>query len=469
MRKTSLSIQVLTALAAAVVVLGVAYAVMLARATARLRQAYADLQKDGRPMQAADVIPAKVPDMRNGAVLYESAALLLKGQPSPEVDRAAEERDRPGVKDDLLGYLGDLARSFAGGTLDPNQHVELRQLMGRQVVTSALATIEEGARRPTCRFRNDYDAGGSMLHPHLLDLRALAGIVGARACLEARAGQPQAAWDLAQTQVRIADGLRMEPTLMSQLTRLGLVGLSCRTIQTLAATTTPSEQQYEHLMGLLDTLDDVRPLVLAIDGERLLIGEWLFRLPKEQLHRELHQFLLGDSWPESLQRLWLLRVTFKPFLLSDHAALLQYMREYARLFEQPYSVEQRDSLERKWSAALRRHMLTSSLTPALGRIREIHCRAAADVRITRTGLALLRYRPAHGGFPATLDALGLRDVSDPFTGKPLRYRIENQGFVLYSVGEDLKDNGGSPRSPRRGKQPAECDLVWRFPDPQGES
>jgi hypothetical protein len=464
MRKTSLSIKILTALAVVVVALGVAYAIMLARATARLRQAYADLEKDGRPMQAADVIPPEVPDMQNGAVLYESAALLLKAQPSPEVDRPAEERDRPGVQDDLLGYVGGLARTLAGGTLDPNQQAELQQLMEREVVTSAVATIEQGTQRPVCRFDNNYNNGVSMLHPHLQDLRSLTAIVGARARLEAQAGRPQAAWNLVQTQVKLADGMRTEPVLISQIVRLGLLGLSCKTIQTLAGTTMLNDQQYERLMGLLDTLDDVHPLVLAIDGERLLMGEWLFTLPKAQLHKELRQFLPSNYWPESLQRLRLLRMTFKPFFLNDHAALLQYMREYARFFEQPYSVERRDNLEKKWSETLKRHVLTSCLAPALSRIREVHCRAAADIRVTRTGLALLHYRATHGGFPATLDTLGLRDVSDPFTGKALLYRVEDQGFVLYSVGEDLKDNGGTPK---RGKQHTDYDLVWRFPAPQG--
>ena len=33
--------------------------------------------------------------------------------------------------------------------------------------------------------------------------------------------------------------------------------------------------------------------------------------------------------------------------------------------------------------------------------------------------------------------------SDPFSGKPLRYRASAQGFVLYNVGENGKDDGGS--------------------------
>jgi hypothetical protein len=32
---------------------------------------------------------------------------------------------------------------------------------------------------------------------------------------------------------------------------------------------------------------------------------------------------------------------------------------------------------------------------------------------------------------------------DPFDGQPLRYRKQNDGYVLYSIGPDLKNNGGN--------------------------
>jgi hypothetical protein len=224
----------------------------------------------------------------------------------------------------------------------------------------------------------------------------------------------------------------------------------------------PNSRQYERLMGLLDTLDDARPLVLAGDGERLLYGEWLFTLPKKELYQELHQ-TSSDYWPEIVLRAQFFLVTFKPIFLGDHAAYLQLMRKQAHLLGQPYSVERREGLEKELTAVPKRYSFTRMLTPAMARIKELHCRMAAEVCVTRTGLALLRYRDTHGGFPETLEALGLRDIRDPFTHKPLRYRAEDKGFILYSVGEDLKDNGGSPK---QAKQRTDFDTVWHFPHRQ---
>ena len=58
------------------------YAILLMRSMAKLRQAYAALAADGRPLQSAEILGPKVPDAENAAVLYQSAVLMLKGQPA---------------------------------------------------------------------------------------------------------------------------------------------------------------------------------------------------------------------------------------------------------------------------------------------------------------------------------------------------------------------------------------------------
>lgn len=43
---------------------------------------------------------------------------------------------------------------------------------------------------------------------------------------------------------------------------------------------------------------------------------------------------------------------------------------------------------------------------------------------------------------------------DPFSGGPLQYRLEGDGFVLYSVDRDGVDDGGTAGARSEG------DLVW---------
>jgi hypothetical protein len=65
---------------------------------------------------------------------------------------------------------------------------------------------------------------------------------------------------------------------------------------------------------------------------------------------------------------------------------------------------------------------------------------------TAAGIACERYRLKHGKWPAQLDDLaefGMPKGSiDPFDGKPLRYRIVEDGAIVYSVGKNgIDDNG----------------------------
>lgn len=67
-------------------------------------------------------------------------------------------------------------------------------------------------------------------------------------------------------------------------------------------------------------------------------------------------------------------------------------------------------------------------------------------------LAVERYRLAHGGaLPKSLDAItpseNTADLSDPFDGQPLRYRIKPKGYVVYSVGPDRQDQQGATLAP----------------------
>lgn len=62
-------------------------------------------------------------------------------------------------------------------------------------------------------------------------------------------------------------------------------------------------------------------------------------------------------------------------------------------------------------------------------------------RMTAVDCELLEYRNAHGYFPKTLSALA-QTPGDPFSHKPFGYCLRGDGFILYSVGRNRRDDGG---------------------------
>jgi hypothetical protein len=88
----------------------------------------------------------------------------------------------------------------------------------------------------------------------------------------------------------------------------------------------------------------------------------------------------------------------------------------------------------------------------------------AKDRATITALAIERWRLAHHGqLPASLTDLVPRYLPtapiDPFNGQLLCYKKLTAGYVVYSVGPDFTDDGGTPQLPN-SKEAAHYDVVF---------
>jgi hypothetical protein len=82
-------------------------------------------------------------------------------------------------------------------------------------------------------------------------------------------------------------------------------------------------------------------------------------------------------------------------------------------------------------------------------------------------LALELHRQRHGNYPATLDPL-VPDLLpslpvDRITGGPLRYRIEEDAPLIYSLGVDRDDDGGRPQLTSAGHPSPTGAARWNAP------
>ena len=100
--------------------------------------------------------------------------------------------------------------------------------------------------------------------------------------------------------------------------------------------------------------------------------------------------------------------------------------------------------------------------PAIGPSLARKSQSDVQLQATRVILALRAYQLAHGKLPADLNSLVpefLDSVpADDFDGQPLRYAPDRK--MVYSVGENLKDDGGNDT--RSGSSNRPLDFVYRF-------
>lgn len=78
-------------------------------------------------------------------------------------------------------------------------------------------------------------------------------------------------------------------------------------------------------------------------------------------------------------------------------------------------------------------------------------------------MTVAAYKDRLGNYPGTLaeasGRIGWRIPDDPFSGKSLIYKRQVQGCILYSIGPNLKDDGGTP--PAKDQSPYDHgDIVW---------
>jgi hypothetical protein len=125
-----------------------------------------------------------------------------------------------------------------------------------------------------------------------------------------------------------------------------------------------------------------------------------------------------------------------------------FAQELAR--QTPWELHaQGTSYEERLNELLRGNYFLRDGLAAVGPCIRVGWRSKVTGDATLTVLAVFLYKAQEGRLPESLkqvvDAGLLKSVPmDPYSGAPLIYRVTNDGFTLYSVGEDFVDNGGSP-------------------------
>jgi hypothetical protein len=111
-------------------------------------------------------------------------------------------------------------------------------------------------------------------------------------------------------------------------------------------------------------------------------------------------------------------------------------------------------------------ILIGLLLPAVHKVQNAFDRIKQTHDNLHVAFALAKYHCENGHYPKNLDALAPKYLDrlpqDIFSGKPLIYRPTENGYLLYSVGPNGKDDGG------RGydDEPSGDDLVIRMPLPE---
>jgi hypothetical protein len=153
--------------------------------------------------------------------------------------------------------------------------------------------------------------------------------------------------------------------------------------------------------------------------------------------------------------------------------LLRYVNEWydrqVSAFDELAHAKRRELLGDKSEEVSRRagNQVLALVLPAADRVDLAYTRARTWADLAKLALALAAFHAEHGSYPKTLDALApdyLSEVPvDRFADAPLHYHAQHDGYILYSVGPNLKDDGGRIADDNTNEQ---GDMVVQVtPDP----
>jgi len=449
-----------------------------------------ELQAAGQWADLVALAPPPVPDAQNFAMTPLLAPLFdfLPGtQTQRDTNAVAKARA-------LEGVLSSDSSKWAGWPLaqltDWKEVLESKGRSNAIAVTPAtvlealgpaepkLAELRTASARPAARFNLSYDLDDppAILLPHLGVLNGYSRVLSVRASALIALGHADEALADVELGFHLTDTIRGEPVLISHLVRCAMLK---RLLQPVWEGIVEERWGTNHLARLQARLAKFEFLA---DGQTTLKGERAFGNETIEMVRRRPTMLarlgsLSDSSTESVL----------PYVLFPRGWFYFEQVEYNRLFNlglgpwlnaPPVSISPSalDAATRELDQALQstpnvpwRHQhLARMLLPALGRALAKSAQAQASVDLATVACALEQHRLTTGRYPETLDALAPRFLArvpaDVIEGRPLHYRVSpDQGFVLYSIGWNGKDDGGEPGRKANGVWDSNAgDWVWKL-------
>jgi len=316
-----------------------------------------------------------------------------------------------------------------------------------------LALLREAARTSACAFPTNWDAGpGGVSFKQFAQLREGARMLQANSAVAAADGRTDAALADAATMLRIAEHAKLEPILIGQLVGYALQSMAVQSLRDALALGDPSLKAARDLMAQMVAIDEVEPSVRSMKGEIALLGLPFFEMARHASSNIVAQFSVGregtNSWAGRALRAY--GTVGRPLYNLDEIAYLRAMKDEVDAFSLPWpeSHNRIVALDKRTTAfPTRGGILTSMLMPVFARAVWSREKTAANLGDAQIALALCIYKSERGTYPDSLSALeaaGFKLPNDPFGGQPFKYRREGAGFIVYSIGSDMKDDGGLP-------------------------
>jgi hypothetical protein len=351
-------------------------------------------------------------------------------------------------KRDLLPIVGMAKLPPRTEPLTP----EMQKLVAEYLSDNAesLRLLHQASLMKSCRYPIDLSRGVNTLLPDLSSVREAARLLEFEAIQYTDEQRPQVAVESVVASLGTARSLDQEPILISCLVHNACQDITLYSLERILNRMPLTDAQLVELAAAIEESENQQTLTRALVGERCMMCVDIFQdLRTGKISRdEIPFFGNGDSfWPRFL----IAAYSATGLLELDETAFLDIMERYVKATQlpPPESISSFQAVDEKMEHLTKWRVLARLLLPSLSKLASKAARSDAKIRDTQTALAVERYRLANGKLPGQLSDLVPTFLpaipTDPFDGKPLRYKTLTKGYVVYSVGDDREDNNGTEK------------------------
>jgi hypothetical protein len=432
----------------------------------------------GVKLDLAELIPPSVPDSENFAriPIFDAAFRASdRGQtpPNPFKLPARSTGELPHLDDPFKQTridLADWAKYFveihllpAAGD-DPAADV----LQALEHFSVPLAQIHEAARRPHCRFPIHWEKGFAPPLPHLPVLQSAVVLDALRLSAHLAWHDSPAALDDFRNGMKLITLPAREPSLIGALFRsVDYGGVLIRALWGGLSEHRWDASELAQIETDLFQLDWLQEYAFAVGAERGACNG-IHDVVINDPHR-LNIFS-GEN-AESTKRFiglypvgWFYQSKARTNRFFDESLARVDVQAHRLYAERPVPSDATSSAPLTEKL---RFMLFFLFTPALRELEKKFVQLASITAEARLACALERSRLAHGHYPEKLAELAPEFIpsvpAEVVNGEPYRYRrTDDDNFVLYSVGTDLRDDGGTIDPKLSASK--QRDWVWRYPE-----
>ena len=321
-----------------------------------------------------------------------------------------------------------------------------------------VATLEEnkeslehlyvGAQLDQCRYPISLSAleAASVLE-NLGRIRPLTRLLCSEAYRQRAEGRREEALKAVDAAFAVAHSLRQEPSVVSQVVRWSMHGLARETLADILVEGYVTPDAGLWLVRATHDQWDYKARSRAIAAERCSAVDMLRTYGREMFVSDFRRAFPkpGRFVLVGLSHLY----EFYGMPEADALYLSEAIQAVIEAHASPLG--QRLDVIAKAERALDEPIssvftISSYLVPTQSTFPNSELDIAIDLRSASTIMAIERYRSDTGSLPEQLGDLLLAHLSavpeDPLTGAPMVYRVDENGYAVYSIGMDGIDSGG---------------------------